>query len=41
VRRHPHGYLGVATPTSRTVGITRLAGPDSMIEIEAFAVVNS
>jgi enamine deaminase RidA (YjgF/YER057c/UK114 family) len=34
-------YLGVATPTSTTVGVTRLAGPDFMIEIEAVAVVNS
>jgi enamine deaminase RidA (YjgF/YER057c/UK114 family) len=33
-------YLGVATPTSTTVGVTRLAGPDFMIEIEAVAVVN-
>lgn len=32
-------YLGVATPTSTTVGVTRLAGPDFMIEIEAVAVV--
>jgi hypothetical protein len=28
-------------PTSTTVGVTRLAGPDFMIEIEAVAVVNS
>jgi len=34
-------YLGVAIPTSTTVGVTRLAGPDFMIEIEAVAVVNS
>ena len=34
-------YLGVATPTSTTVGVTRLAGPDFMIEIEVVAVVNS
>ena len=34
-------YVGVATPTSTTVGVTRLAGPDFMIEIEAVAVVNS
>ncbi len=34
-------YFGVATPTSMTVGVTRLAGPDFMIEIEAVAVVNS
>src|SRR5271157_6490728 len=34
-------YFGVATPTSTTVGVTRLAGPDFMIEIEAVAVVNS
>jgi 2-iminobutanoate/2-iminopropanoate deaminase len=34
-------YLGVATPTSTTVGITRLIGPDFMIEIEAVAVINS
>ena len=34
-------YLGVATPTSTTVGVTRLAGPDFMVEIEAVAVVNT
>ena len=34
-------YLGVATPTSTTVGVTRLAGPDFMIEIEAVAVINT
>src|SRR5882757_1747554 len=34
-------YIGVATPTSTTVGVTRLAGPDFMVEIEAVAVVNS
>ena len=34
-------YLGVATPTSTTVGVTRLAGPDFMIEVEAAAIVNS
>jgi enamine deaminase RidA (YjgF/YER057c/UK114 family) len=34
-------YFGVATPTSTTVEVTRLAGPDFMIEIEAVAVVNS
>ena len=34
-------YFGVATPTSTTVGVTRLAAPDFMIEIEAVAVVNS
>jgi enamine deaminase RidA (YjgF/YER057c/UK114 family) len=33
-------YFGVATPTSTTVGVTRLAGPDFMVEIEAIAVVN-
>jgi 2-iminobutanoate/2-iminopropanoate deaminase len=33
-------YLGVATPTSTTVGVTRLAGPDFMVEIEAVAVVD-
>ena len=33
-------YLGVATPTSTTVGVTRLASPDFMVEIEAVAVVN-
>ena len=31
-------YFGVATPTSTTVGVTRLAGADFMIEIEAVAV---
>ena len=34
-------YLGVATPTSTTVEIRRLAGPDFMIEIEAIAFVDS
>ena len=34
-------YFGVATPTSTTVGVTRLAGPDFMIEIEAVAVVHA
>jgi len=34
-------YFGVATPTSTTVGVTRLAGPDFMVEIEAVAVVGS
>ena len=33
-------YFGVATPTSTTVGVTRLAGPDFMVEIEAVAIVN-
>ncbi|HEX3863339.1 MAG TPA: RidA family protein [Stellaceae bacterium] len=32
-------YFGVAIPTSTTVQITRLAGPDFMIEIEMIAVV--
>jgi 2-iminobutanoate/2-iminopropanoate deaminase len=34
-------YFGVATPTSTTVGVTRLAGPDFMVEIEAIAVIDS
>ena len=34
-------YLGIATPTSTTVGVTRLAGPDFMIEIEAVAAVDA
>lgn len=34
-------YFGVATPTSTTVGVTRLAGPDFMVEIEAIALVGS
>ncbi len=34
-------YLGVATPYSTTVGVTRLAHPDFMVEIEAVAVVNA
>jgi 2-iminobutanoate/2-iminopropanoate deaminase len=33
-------YLGQATPTSTTVGVTRLAGPDFMVEIELVAVLN-
>lgn len=32
-------YLGPATPTSTTVEVRRLAGPDFMVEIEAVAVV--
>jgi enamine deaminase RidA (YjgF/YER057c/UK114 family) len=34
-------YFGPATPTSTTVEIRRLAGPDFMIEIEAIAFVDS
>jgi enamine deaminase RidA (YjgF/YER057c/UK114 family) len=34
-------YLGVATPTSTTVSVTRLASPDFMIQIKLVAVVNS
>jgi 2-iminobutanoate/2-iminopropanoate deaminase len=34
-------YIRVVTPTSTTVGVTRLAGPDFMVEIAAVAVVNS
>jgi 2-iminobutanoate/2-iminopropanoate deaminase len=34
-------YFGPATPTSTTVEICRLAGPDFMIEIEAIAFVDS
>jgi 2-iminobutanoate/2-iminopropanoate deaminase len=33
-------YFGAATPTSTTVGVTRLAGADFMVEIEAIAVIN-
>jgi 2-iminobutanoate/2-iminopropanoate deaminase len=33
-------YFGPATPTSTTVEVRRLAGPDFMIEIEAIAVVD-
>ena len=33
-------YFGPATPTSTTVEIRRLAGPDFMIEIEAIAFVD-
>lgn len=32
-------YFGVATPTSTTVQISRLADPDAMVEIEMIAVV--
>jgi hypothetical protein len=39
VRRHPHALSRGGDPD--TVGVTRLAGPDFMIEIEAVAVVNS
>ena len=31
-------YFGVATPTSTTVQISRLADPDAMVEIEMIAV---
>ena len=34
-------YFGPATPTSTTVEVRRLAGPDFMIEIEAIAVVST
>jgi enamine deaminase RidA (YjgF/YER057c/UK114 family) len=34
-------YFGAATPTSTTVEIRRLAGPDFMIEIEAIAFVEN
>lgn len=34
-------YFGLTPPTSTTVGVTRLAGADFMIEIEAVAIVNS
>src|ERR1700726_671404 len=34
-------YFGPATPTSTTVEIRRLAGPDFMIEIEAIAFVDN
>ncbi|HEV2303234.1 MAG TPA: RidA family protein [Stellaceae bacterium] len=33
-------YLGPALPTSTTVEVRRLAGPDFMVEIEAIAVVD-
>jgi 2-iminobutanoate/2-iminopropanoate deaminase len=33
-------YFGPALPTSTTVEVSRLAGPDFMVEIEAIAVVD-
>jgi enamine deaminase RidA (YjgF/YER057c/UK114 family) len=33
-------YFGVATPTSTTIQISRLAQPEAMVEIEMIAVVN-
>ena len=33
-------YLGVATPTSTTIQISRLAQPEAMVEIELVAAVN-
>ena len=33
-------YLGPALPTSTTVEVRRLAGPDFMVEIEAIAIVD-
>src|SRR5947209_5062651 len=38
-QRSPGWQSAVATPTSTTVGVTRLVRPDLMIEIEAVAVV--
>ena len=32
-------YLGTALPTSTTVEVRKLAHPDFMVEIEAFAVI--
>ena len=32
-------YFGIASPTSTTVVVSRLAGPDFMVEIEAVAAV--
>jgi len=32
-------YLGAALPTSTTVEVRKLAHPDFMVEIEAFAVI--
>jgi enamine deaminase RidA (YjgF/YER057c/UK114 family) len=32
-------YFGVASPTSTTIQISRLADPDAMVEIEMIAVV--
>src|SRR6266446_486376 len=32
-------YIGVASPTSTTVQISRLADPDAMVEIELIAVI--
>jgi enamine deaminase RidA (YjgF/YER057c/UK114 family) len=34
-----HEYLGRALPTSTTVEVRRLAHPDFMVEIEAFAAL--
>src|SRR5580693_7706011 len=34
-------YFGRATPTSTTVEVRRLAGPDFMVEIEAIAFVDN
>jgi hypothetical protein len=34
-------YFGVATQTSTTAGVTRLASADFMIEMEVVAVINS
>src|SRR6201987_1706911 len=33
-------YIGIASPTSTTVQISRLAQPEAMVEIELIAVVN-
>ncbi len=34
-------YLGDALPTSSTIGVSRLSHPDFMVEIEAFAVIDT
>jgi len=34
-------YFGLATPTSTTVQISRLADPDAMVEMEAIAVIDT
>jgi len=39
--RHTLRGHAQATSTGTTVGVTRLAGPDFMFEIEAVAIVNS
>lgn len=34
-------YFGIALPTSSTIGVARLSHPDFLVEVEAFAVIET